>query len=131
MKRLCILITILFLFSIPSAFAGPYFSGGGTGGAGVGVYTVGTLPSAEVIWEPIINQGLVRFLSPKLNATDADHDRRTDSVIADVLESGEAFFTGTTWKGKRCMRVSVCNWKTDDMDVERAINAVEIALTKQ
>jgi hypothetical protein len=89
------------------------------------------LPGAELIWEPLINQGLVRFLSTKSNATDADHDRRTDSVIANVLESGEAFFSGTMWQGKRSMRVSVCSWNTNDMDVERAINAVQLALAKQ
>lgn len=92
---------------------------------------VAALPGAELIWEPQINQGLVRFLSANLHATDADHDRRTDGVIVHVLESGEAFFSGTTWQGKRCMRVSVCNWKTNDRDVERAINAVQRALAKQ
>ncbi len=95
------------------------------------VTRISALPYAELIWEPQINQGLVRFLSAKLNSTDADHDLRTDSVIANVLESGEAFFSGTTWQGKRCMRVSVCNWKTNDLDVEGAINAVQLALSKQ
>ena len=42
------------------------------------VTRISALPDAELIWEPQINQGLVRFLSAKLNATDADHDRRTD-----------------------------------------------------
>lgn len=95
------------------------------------VTRIGGLYGAELIWEPVINQGLVRFLDMKPNATDADHDRRTDRVIEDVQESGEAFFSGTTWHGKRCMRVSVCNWNTNDTDVERAINAVQLALTKQ
>jgi glutamate/tyrosine decarboxylase-like PLP-dependent enzyme len=95
------------------------------------VTRISALPDVELIWEPQINQGLVRFLSAKPNATDADHDRRTDSVIAHVIESGEAFFSGTTWKGKRCMRVSVCNWKTNELDVERAIHAIQLALTMQ
>jgi glutamate/tyrosine decarboxylase-like PLP-dependent enzyme len=95
------------------------------------VTRISELPDAELIWEPQINQGLVRFLSTKPKATDADHDRRTDNVIATVNESGEAFFSGTTWQGKRCMRVSVCNWQTNDTDIERAINAVQQALTKQ
>jgi glutamate/tyrosine decarboxylase-like PLP-dependent enzyme len=72
----------------------------------------------------------VRFLNAKTDASDADHDRRTDSVIANVLESGEAFFTGTTWQGKRCMRVSVCSWQTTDADVERAVKAVRLALAR-
>ena len=95
------------------------------------VARIGSLPGAEVVWEPQINQGLVRFFSPKQNATDTDHDQHTDNIIAEILESGEAFFSGTTWQGKRCMRVSVCNWKTNDRDVERAIKAVQLALAKE
>jgi glutamate/tyrosine decarboxylase-like PLP-dependent enzyme len=92
------------------------------------VASIGKLPGAEVIWEPLINQGLVRFIDRKPNATDADHNQLTDCIIANVVKSGEAFFSGTTWLGKRCMRISVCNWKTNDMDIERAIHAVILAL---
>lgn len=92
------------------------------------VTRIGALPGAEMAWEPVINQGLVRFLSPQPGATDADHDRFTDEVIARINESGEAFFSGTTWQGRRCMRVSVCNWQTNERDVERAIRAVQAAL---
>ncbi len=92
------------------------------------VTRVGALPGAELVWKPQINQGLVRFLDPKSGATDADHDRRTDAIIGAILKSGEAFFGGTTWRGKRCMRVSVCNWQTDDADVDRAVAAVKNAL---
>jgi glutamate/tyrosine decarboxylase-like PLP-dependent enzyme len=92
---------------------------------------IGALPGAELVWEPLINQGLVRFPSAHPGATDADHDRRTDEVIAAIVASGEAFFSGTTWQGKRCMRISVCNWQTSDQDVERAIRAVQQALERQ
>lgn len=68
----------------------------------------------------MINQGLVRFLD---TSPAANHDRRTDQVIAGIVASGEAFFGGTTWRGKRAMRVSVCNWRTSDEDVRRSINA--------
>jgi aromatic-L-amino-acid decarboxylase len=66
----------------------------------------------------VINQGLVRF----------GDDRRTDEVIEAVLRSGEAFFGGTSWRGRRCMRVSVCNWQTSEAHVERAVRAVANAL---
>jgi glutamate/tyrosine decarboxylase-like PLP-dependent enzyme len=92
------------------------------------VTRIGALDGAEVVWEPQINQGLVRFLNTTPGAADVDHDRRTDKVIAAILRSGEAFFTGTTWRGKRCMRVSVCNWQTSERDVARAIAAVQLAL---
>ncbi len=92
------------------------------------VLRVGALEGAEVLWEPTINQGLVRFPDPSPSATDADHDRRTDSVIAEIQKSGEAFFGGTTWRGKRAMRVSVCNWQTSESDVDRVVAAARQAI---
>jgi glutamate/tyrosine decarboxylase-like PLP-dependent enzyme len=85
---------------------------------------IGELPGAEVLWKPVINQGLVRFLDGRAGAAEEDHDRRTDEVIAEILKSGEAFFGGTTWRGRRAMRVSVCNWQTSGDDVARVVNAV-------
>jgi len=92
------------------------------------VTRLGDLPCAQVVWTPTINQGLVRFLSPKPDAAAVNHDARTDEVIARVVERGEAFFGGTTWRGARCMRVSVCNWQTSDTDIERAVAAVKKVL---
>ncbi|MFQ5754930.1 MAG: pyridoxal phosphate-dependent decarboxylase family protein [Acidiferrobacterales bacterium] len=91
---------------------------------------LGALEGAELVWEPQINQGLVRFLDPNPNVTDADHDRCTNKVIAATLKKGEALFSGTTWHGKRCMRVSVCNWRTNDNDVDRAVESVRAALAE-
>ena len=88
------------------------------------VMGIGRLPGAEVVWEPTLNQGLVRFLDPKPGATEKDHDRRTEEVIAAILATGEAFFGGTTWRGRRAMRVSVSCWQTSDQDVDRVLDAV-------
>ncbi len=84
---------------------------------------IGSLPGAEVLWEPTINQGLVRFLDARPGATEADHDRKTDEVIEAILNTGEAFFGGTTWRGRRAMRVSVSNWQTSKAEVDRVIDA--------
>ncbi|MCU0490641.1 MAG: aminotransferase class V-fold PLP-dependent enzyme [Chloroflexaceae bacterium] len=91
---------------------------------------IGALPGAELVWESAVNQGLVRFLAPSPGASAADHDRRTDEVIAAILATGEAFFGGTTWRGMRCMRISVCNWQTSESDVVRTIAAVAQVLEK-
>lgn len=88
------------------------------------VLQIGNLPGTEMLWEPRINQGLVRFLDSRPGACNADHDRRTDEVIAAIAATGEAFFSGTTWRGKRAMRVSVCNWRTTDEDIQRTVKAV-------
>lgn len=94
------------------------------------VTRIGALPGAVMVWEPQINQGLVRYLDPSPNATEADHDVWTDRVIAEIQKTGEAFFGGTTWQGKRCMRVSVCSWQTSPADVDRSVNAVRGVLTR-
>jgi aromatic-L-amino-acid decarboxylase len=70
----------------------------------------------------------VRFYDERPTASEEDHDRRTDQVMAAINASGEAFFTGTTWRGRRCMRVSVSSWRTTDDDVDRAVAAAEAAL---
>jgi glutamate/tyrosine decarboxylase-like PLP-dependent enzyme len=88
------------------------------------VMKIGRLPGAEVVWEPEINQGLVRFLDLKAGASEQDHDRRTDEMIARINNAGEAFFSGTTWRGRRAMRVSVCNWQTTIEDVARVVRNV-------
>ena len=72
---------------------------------------------------PVINQALVRFRDQRQNASEQDHDLRTDAVIAAINRSGEAFFTGGDWRGRRVMRISVCNWRTDDEAVARVIAA--------
>jgi aromatic-L-amino-acid decarboxylase len=92
------------------------------------VERIGALGGAETVWHPIINQGLVRFLDERPGATAADDDARTDRVIELILEAGEAFFGGVSWRGRRCMRVSVSNWRTSDDDVDRAVSAVARAI---
>jgi len=84
------------------------------------VTRMGSLPGAEMVWEPIINQGLVRFLDP----TGKDDDAFTERVMAEILATGEAFFSGTTCRGRRAMRVSVSNWQTSADDVERVVRCV-------
>jgi hypothetical protein len=67
---------------------------------------------------------LVRFLDLKAGASQQDHDRRTDEMIGKINAAGEAFFSGTTWRGKRAMRVSVCNWQTTSDDVTRTVRNI-------
>jgi len=80
---------------------------------------LGALPGVEVLARPRINQGLVRFV-----AADGQHDRRTDQIIRAIRDSGVAWFGGTTWRGKRAMQISVCNWRTTEDDVDQAIAAM-------
>lgn len=91
------------------------------------VTEIAKIPGVKMLWEPQLNQGLLRFFDPRPNATEADHDNQTRAVINAVNASGEAFFSGTTWNGMYAMRVSVVNWRTNDEDVARTIDAVKQA----
>jgi len=94
------------------------------------VTRIGALQGAAIVCVPQINQGLVRFHDPRPGMTEEDHNRRTDEVMAAINATGEAFFTGTTWKGRRCMRVSVSSWRTTEDDVDRAVAATERVLSE-
>jgi glutamate/tyrosine decarboxylase-like PLP-dependent enzyme len=83
------------------------------------------LPGVEVIARPTINQGLVRFLDGY-----GHHDRRTDEVIAAIQASGVAWCGGTAWRGRRAMRISVCNWRTTEEDIEQTVALVRRILAR-
>jgi aromatic-L-amino-acid decarboxylase len=92
---------------------------------------LGTLREVEVIAYPTLNQGLVRFLDGDPHATAAAHDAKTDRMIEAINREGSAFFSGTTWHGRRAMRISVVNWRTTSGDVERAVRAVAEVLESE
>jgi glutamate/tyrosine decarboxylase-like PLP-dependent enzyme len=89
---------------------------------------IAAMPGGELVSAPVLNQALVRFRDERPGAGEPDHDRATDAVIAAINVSGEAFFSGTTWRGRRAMRISVCNWRTSAADVSRTLAAVKAVL---
>jgi glutamate/tyrosine decarboxylase-like PLP-dependent enzyme len=76
---------------------------------------LGAEPGVEILNEVVLNQVLVRF---------GGSDEFTNEVIGRVQEGGVAWLGGTTWRGKRAMRVSVSNWMTSDADIERSADAI-------
>ena len=87
-------------------------------------------PLVEVIAYPIINQGLVQFHHPTNGNEEAANGQFTEQVIHAINASGEAFFQPTAFKGRRCMRVSVSGWRTNEEDVRRTIAAIHTAIEK-
>jgi len=71
------------------------------------------LEGAELLNEVVLNQVLFRFES----------DERTDEVLARVQESGRIWLSGTTWDGRKAIRVSVSNWQTGDEEIDLAVEA--------
>ncbi|MGW0750589.1 pyridoxal phosphate-dependent decarboxylase family protein [Streptomyces sp. NPDC002587] len=58
---------------------------------------------------------------------DFGNDERTERVIARLLDDGTAWISGSTWHGRRVMRISVSNWSTTEDDVRRALDAIRRA----
>jgi hypothetical protein len=69
---------------------------------------------AEIANDVVLNQVLVGF----------GNDVRTDRVIEAVQRDGTCWMGGTTWHGRRLMRISVSNWSTTESDVDRSVEAV-------
>ncbi len=87
------------------------------GAARFGEAIVG-LDGVEVLNDVVLNQVLFRF----------DSDERTDEVLRRVQESGEIWLSGTTWNGRKAIRVSVSNWQTTDEEIDLAVEAFATAL---
>jgi glutamate/tyrosine decarboxylase-like PLP-dependent enzyme len=81
---------------------------------------LGALDGVEIGNEIVLNQVLVSFGS----------DERTDRVIASVQRDGTCWMGGTSWRGRRYMRISVSNWSTTEADVDRSVAAIERLLSK-
>jgi glutamate/tyrosine decarboxylase-like PLP-dependent enzyme len=69
---------------------------------------------AEIANDVVLNQALVGF----------GDDARTDRVIEGVQRDGTCWLGGTTWRGRRLMRVSVSNWSTTEADVDLSVEAI-------
>ena len=68
----------------------------------------------EVANDVVLNQVLVSF----------GDDAATDAVVAAVQRDGTCWMGGTTWRGRRFMRISVSNYSTTEQDVDRSVEAI-------
>jgi glutamate/tyrosine decarboxylase-like PLP-dependent enzyme len=65
----------------------------------------------EVVNDVTLNQVLVNF-------------DNTDAVIDAIQRDGTCWMGGTTWHGRRLMRISVSNYATTEADVDRSVEAI-------
>ncbi|WP_030293403.1 pyridoxal phosphate-dependent decarboxylase family protein [Streptomyces katrae] len=54
-------------------------------------------------------------------------EERTERVLTRLLDDGTAWISGSSWHGRRVMRISVSNWSTTDDDVTRTLDAIRRA----
>jgi glutamate/tyrosine decarboxylase-like PLP-dependent enzyme len=68
----------------------------------------------SVLNDVVLNQVLVSFGDPE----------RTRRIIRAIQNDGTCWCGATVWQGKTAMRVSVISWATQDVDVDRSIDAI-------
>jgi glutamate/tyrosine decarboxylase-like PLP-dependent enzyme len=56
-------------------------------------------------------------------------EERTERVIRALLEDGTAWVTGSRWRGRPVLRISVSNWSTSEEDVEATVQALARAVS--
>ena len=78
---------------------------------------ISDIPGAEVLNEVVFTQVCVSFGS----------DVRTREVVGRLLAGGAAWMSGSTWRGRAVLRISVSNWSTTEGDVRRSLRALEVA----
>jgi glutamate/tyrosine decarboxylase-like PLP-dependent enzyme len=54
-------------------------------------------------------------------------DAQTDAALAAIQAEGTCWPSATTWRGRRCIRVSVCSHLTTFADVDRSVAAMAAA----
>jgi len=79
------------------------------------------LPDVEVLNDVAFTQVCLSFGS----------DDRTRRIAAHVMADGAVWMSGSTWRGREILRISVSNWSTGEADVATAVAAVERALAAE
>ena len=82
---------------------------------------LGAIDGVTIANDVVLNQVLVGF----------GDDERTDDVIEGIQREGTCWMGGTTWHGRRLMRISVSNWTTTEADVDRSVEAIRRVLASQ
>jgi glutamate/tyrosine decarboxylase-like PLP-dependent enzyme len=78
---------------------------------------IAELEDVKVLNDVVLNQVLFRF----------ETDEQTERVLRTVQEAGDVWMSGTTWDGRRAIRLSVSNWQTEDEEIELALEAFRTA----
>jgi glutamate/tyrosine decarboxylase-like PLP-dependent enzyme len=75
------------------------------------------IPGVEVLNDVVFTQVSVSFGS----------DDRTHRVTQRLMAEGAVWMSGSSWRGREILRISVSNWSTDAGDVAASIAAVQSA----
>ncbi|HET7291142.1 MAG TPA: aminotransferase class V-fold PLP-dependent enzyme [Vicinamibacteria bacterium] len=73
----------------------------------------------HVLNDVALNQVLVRFEPPR-----GDGDAFNRAVVARIQREGTLWASGTRWRDREALRLSVSNWSTSEADADRSADAI-------
>ncbi|HEV7850331.1 MAG TPA: aminotransferase class V-fold PLP-dependent enzyme, partial [Mycobacterium sp.] len=73
------------------------------------------IPGARIVNDVVLNQVLVAL---------PGGDDANRAAVAAVQRDGTCWLGGTTWNNRYLLRVSVSNWATTDVDIDRSAGAI-------
>jgi threonine aldolase len=73
------------------------------------------IPGARIVNDVVLNQVLVAL---------PGGDDANRAAVAAVQRDGTCWLGGTTWDNRYLLRVSVSNWATTDVDIDRSADAI-------
>ena len=77
------------------------------------------IDGVEVCNDVVLNQVLLRF---------GDADDLTQAVIDRIQEDGTCWASGSTFRGRAVLRISIVGWQTTPQDIDRSAGAILSAL---
>ncbi|GAA1701427.1 aminotransferase class V-fold PLP-dependent enzyme [Microbacterium sediminicola] len=79
------------------------------------------IPGAQILNDVVFTQVTLAF----------EDDERTRAITRAILAEGDVWMSGSVWRGRAVLRISVSNWQTSTADVERGLAAIRraVALT--
>lgn len=75
-------------------------------------------PDFKVLNDVVFNQVIVQCKT----------DKQTETVIQIVQNMRECWAGGSTWMGRKVIRISVCSWTTTDTDIKRSVASFHKAI---
>ena len=76
------------------------------------------VPGFQVLNDVVFNQVMVQ----------CESDELTDQVVAEIQRLRTCWVGGSTWEGRKIIRVSVCSWVTTEKDIEMSVQSFTEAL---
>ena len=85
------------------------------------------LPNVHVLNDIVLNQVLFRVESE----SNCDTNSFNNSICEHIQKEGIAWIGTTRWEGKTAMRISVSNWLTTKVDVDKTIRSIRNSIENE